>query len=251
MRDPIGRDDVLVVVPALNEQDTVADVVRALGTAGYRTVVVNDGSTDATSERARDAGALVLDLPVNLGVGGALRCGFAYAVSLGYRVVAQVDADGQHSPADIDRLLEVVESDGAHMVTGSRFRGSHDMDIGPARRLAMRLLSRSASRATGVSITDATSGFRVIREPLLSLFAENFPNYYLGDTYEAVVAAGRGGFVVRETAATFRPRQGGLASAGPLKAFRFTVKALTSALLRLYPRIGGGATRLGEPSPHG
>lgn len=237
MTAPLGRADVLAVVPALNEEETVGAVVSALTAAGFRTVVVNDGSVDATSERARGAGAAVLDLPVNLGVGGALRCGFAYAVSLGYPAVVQVDADGQHSPADIDRLIEVANVDGAHMVTGSRFRGTHDMDIGAARRLAMRVLARSATKATGVRITDATSGFRVIREPLLSRFAESFPNYYLGDTYEAIVAAGRGGFVVRETAATFRPRQGGLASASPLKAFRFTVKALASALLRLYPRI--------------
>lgn len=142
-RDTIRRGQersILVVIPALNEQGSVADVVHEVHEAIPRAhvLVVDDGSRDRTRQVAMDAGADVLSLPFNLGVGGALRAGFRYAVRFDYDVVVQVDGDGQHDPADIERLLDALDS--ADLVIGARFAGAGPYAVGGARRLAMRML---------------------------------------------------------------------------------------------------------------
>jgi glycosyltransferase involved in cell wall biosynthesis len=233
MSDPPRR--VLVVVPAWNESASVGQIVRLVGEAGFETLVVDDGSTDGTGEVARTAGASVVRLPVNLGVGGAMRCGFRYAVRHGFDAVIQCDADGQHRPDAIAALVEEQGRTGADMVIGSRFHpDAQGYAVGLHRRMIFRLLSRSASRATGVRITDSTSGFRIIVEPLLSAFAGSFPAYYLGDTFEAVVAAGRAGYVVCEMPVSMDRRRHGTSSASPLAATRFTVRALVVVMTRLH-----------------
>ena len=222
---------VLVVVPAWNEADSVGTVVAGLRARGYDVAVVDDGSTDATADRARQAGAAVVSLPVNLGVGGALRCGFRYAVDHGYDVVVQCDADGQHPPAQIARVLEAQGSTGAHLVIGSRFVGGEaGMAVGGNRRLAMRVLARIASRAAGRPITDASSGLRAIARPLLDEFARSYPVHYLGDTFEAIVVAGRAGYDVTEVGVTMAPRLAGVSSARPLAALAFLGRALVVSL---------------------
>ena len=214
------RSDVLVVIPAWNEAATVADVVQAVRAAGFDVLVVNDGSSDSTSSLAKGAGAVVADLPFNLGVGAALRCGFKYAVRCEYSTIVQCDADGQHPIEHIQALLSAADSSGAHMVIGSRFAvdSGSSMALHPVRRLVMWALSSSASRATGTTITDSTSGFRVIRGELLQQLALHLPTYFLGDTYEAVIAAGRAGYRVREIPAPLAPRLHGESSAGTLRA---------------------------------
>jgi hypothetical protein len=111
------------------------------------------------------------------------------------------------------------------------------MDVSGIRRLAMRVLSRSASAATGTPITDSTSGFRIIRQPLLEQFSLHFANNYLGDTYEAVIAAGRAGYTVIETPAGLLPRANGESTASSTAAARFTLKGLGVAFLRLHKRL--------------
>ena len=230
--------DTLVVVPAYNEEGAVGDVVRELIAAGIDCVVVDDGSADATAEVARAAGAKVLQLPVNLGVGGALRCGFRFAVDRGYRRVVQCDADGQHPPSEIERLLTVQSAEGAHLVIGSRFvEGSHDYEVGTARRLIMRVLSAIVKRSGGVRIHDTTSGFRCIAQPLLGEFAASYPVHYLGDTFEAALVAARGGYRIVETPIHIRERQAGEASAKPLAAVRFILRAIIATTAGLDFRI--------------
>lgn len=237
----IERAEVLVVIPAFNESATVGRVVSDVQDAGYDVLVVDDGSVDDTATIAREAGAAVLSLPFNLGVGGALRLGFKYAVQKDKRAVVQVDADGQHDPNDIDRLVRAADETGAHLVIGSRFlRLNTTMQISLLRRLAMRILARSASRATGVILTDTTSGFRLIREPLLRQFSEVFPVNYLGDTFEAVVSAGRAGYAVAEIDTEMHERSHGRSSASPWRAAQFTMKAMVVALLHLQPRLDHG-----------
>ena len=168
---------------------------------------------------AAAAGAVVVRLPINLGVGGAMSCGFRYAVDHHYARVVQCDADGQHHPEAITDLLAHQRQSGAHLVIGSRFHpDAEGYSVGAARRLAMWLLRRSATRAAGRPIHDATSGFRVFAEPLLSAFASSFPTHYLGDTYEAVVTAGRAGYVIDEVPVTMSQRTHGMSSASPLAA---------------------------------
>ena len=239
--------DVLVVVPAYNEAGAVGDVVRDLRAAGLNCVVVDDGAHDETAAVARAAGARVLQLPVNLGVGGALRCGFRFAVDRGYRRVVQCDADGQHPPSEVRALLEVQEREQAHLVVGSRFvEGSPDYAVGAARRRIMRILSAIIRRSTGVVLHDSTSGFRCIAEPLLSEFAASYPVHYLGDTFEAALVAARAGYRIVETPIHIRPRQAGEASARPLAAARFILRAVIAAIAGLEFRIRPYA---GAPQP--
>lgn len=227
--------DVLVIVPAWNESRSVADVVVGIRQAGFDVLVVDDGSSDNTGSAARSAGATVVRLPINLGVGGAMRCGFRYAVDHGYQVVVQCDADGQHPPEAIASLVAAQRESRVHLLIGSRFRpGADDYTVGRIRRMVMRLLGRSASRAAGAPIHDATSGFRVFSEPLLSAYAERFPAHYLGDTYEAVIAAGRAGYSVAEVPVVMRHREHGMSSASPLAAARLTIRALVVVMTRLH-----------------
>ncbi|MEX0665457.1 MAG: glycosyltransferase family 2 protein [Acidimicrobiia bacterium] len=229
-------NDVVVIIPALNEAETAGAVVHAVRAQGVSVVLVDDGSTDGTREVAEEAGATVVRLPVNLGVGAALRCGFRYAVEHGYRVAVQCDADGQHDPADIQLLLEAMNDERAHLVVGNRFEAEQRMDVSRARRIVMRILARVASRAAGRPIGDATSGFRAVSVPLLNEFARNYPTQYLGDTFEVLVASARAGYTVVSTPIAIRARQGGLRSAGGAASIAFLVRALVVVVLRIGTR---------------
>ena len=234
----IDKSSVLVLIPALNEQVSVLKVLEELKRHSFHTLLISDGSTDGTALVGRNFGVRVLELPINLGVGGALRAGFAFASKYGYQAVVQIDADGQHPIDEIENLIRAANEHDAHMVIGSRFlMDEMTMEVSHMRRLAMRVLSRSATSATGTKITDSTSGFRLIQEPLLGEFARQFANNYLGDTYEAVISAGRGGYKVIEIAAGLMPREHGESTASTGSAIRFTLKGLGVALLGLHHRL--------------
>ncbi len=217
----------VLVCPAWNEEPSVGAVVESARSAGYRIVVVDDGSHDATSRVAGRAGADVVRHPVNLGVGAALQTGFRVALRLGADTVAQVDADGQHDVAQVDKLVDALGDDvqlaiGSRFIEGSPARG--------ARGLAMRSLARRASKITGTRITDASSGFRAIGSPLLDAFADRFPSNYLGDTYGAVLLASRLGFGVAEVPVEMSARAHGTSSAGAVTASLLVVRAIASSL---------------------
>lgn len=226
---------VLVLLPALNEEATVASVATRVQAAGFDACVIDDGSADLTAARARSAGATVLRLPSNLGVGGALRCGFRYAVAQGYDTVVQVDADDQHDPGEIRELLTTMERTGADMVVGSRFHGGReDFAVGRGRRFAMRVLAWRAGRDLDDELTDATSGFRAIGPALLRDFARDYPTEYLGDTVEALVIAGRAGATVVEHPVVMSERSAGVASAGTLASSWYVLRVLLA--VELMPR---------------
>jgi glycosyltransferase involved in cell wall biosynthesis len=231
-------DSLLVIIPALNEAVTISGVVTQAKALDYTVLVVDDGSTDATAENAIAAGALVLQLPINLGVGGALRAGFRFAVDYGYTSVVQVDADGQHPVHQISDLRLAATQHDAHLVIGSRYL-SNEATLAPARlrRVAMWLLGKAVSRSAGRVITDSTSGFRIIRQPLLGEFAREFPSYFLGDTFEAAIAATRAGYRVVEIPAALSPRKHGNSSAGSLRSIMLTCKVLIVVFFRLNLRI--------------
>lgn len=231
--------EVLIVIPAFNEEATVATVVAEVRAAGYAAVVVDDGSVDHTADLAETAGATVLRLPVNLGVGGALRCAFRYAVTHGYQVVVQCDADGQHDVAQIATLLDAMAAADAHLVIGSRFTSASDSyAVGRTRRFVMRRLARMASRRTGIQITDATSGFRAIRGKLLGTFAASYPTEYLGDTIESLARAGRAGYRVVEVPAAMRPRAAGVSSASAISSAWYLLRVVTAVWLQRYRPTG-------------
>jgi glycosyltransferase involved in cell wall biosynthesis len=227
--DPVTN--VLVVVPAYNEQDAIADVVGQIARAGFRVLVVDDGSTDHTRMRATSAGAEVISLNSNSGVGVAIRTAFATATEWGFEAVVQCDADGQHPVAEIPALIGA--SGGVDMVVGSRFRSAaNTMRMGAVRRWASRLLAWSASRSCSTSITDPTSGFRLIRQPLLGELAVKLPSAYLSDTYEVLVAAGRAGYTVAEVPAPFADRTTGVASTGALASSLHMARCLLRVAFR-------------------
>lgn len=203
----------LVVVPALNEEATVGAVVRSVR-AGLDAdvLVIDDGSGDRTAAAARDAGAMVLQHPFNLGVGAALRSGFRYARRHGYDCLVQVDADGQHDVDAARNLLKRLRDDEADIVVGSRFDAGYR--TGFFRRRTMRLLSKVLSRRLGVTITDTTSGSRAFSRHAIAVFSVTYPTAYLSDTVEALLLAADVGLRVVEEPVSMRPRQGGKPSSG-------------------------------------
>ena len=225
-------------MPAFNEEEAVGDVVREVLAAlpDVHCLVVDDGSSDRTAERAEAAGARVARLPFNLGVGGAMRLGFRYALEHGFDNVVQVDSDGQHDPAGVEALVARLES--ADLVLGARFAGAGDYEVRGPRRWAMVVLSSFLSRAAGTKLTDTTSGFRATGPRAVRLFAEHYPAEYLGDTVESLVIAARAGCVVVQVPVAMRPRAGGRPSHNPFKAAAYlgrAAMALTFALMR--PRV--------------
>lgn len=225
----------LLVIPAWNEEETLPLVLAEIAEhlPGADVLVVSDGSTDRTSAVAREHGASVLDLPINLGVGGAMRAGYKYALRGSYDIAVQVDADGQHDPRDIQRMLDTLVDEGANIVIGARFAGEGAYTTRGPRRWAMRALSATLSRVTHANLTDTTSGFKACDRRAIRLFAANYPAEYLGDTVESLVIAARSGLRVRQVGVTMRPRAGGRASHNPFKAFIFLLRALLALLVAL------------------
>ena len=215
-------------MPAFNEEESVAAVVSSVIASGLPVLVVDDGSADSTASQAEDAGAMVLRLPFNLGVGGALRCGFRWAVRNGFDTAIQCDADGQHDPGQLHALLAAAVELDAHLLIGSRFSSAGGFQATRLRRIPMRLLGRLASTAAGNRITDASSGFRVIREPLLSEFARAYPVHYLGDTFEVLVQAGKQGYRISEAPVTMKARTTGVPSSGPGASVRNLLRVLAA-----------------------
>ena len=235
--DPGQR--VLVVMPAYNEQDSVAAAIAEVRATnpGVDLLVVDDGSVDATARIAEQAGVPVCRLPYNLGVGGAMRAGYRYAVRHDYDVVVQIDADGQHDPRYLPALVaRLAEAD---LVIGVRFADETTRyEVSRTRRLAMLLLARTLSRMARTRLTDVTSGFRVVNRRTALLLATHYPAEYLGDTVESTVIALRAGCTVAQHPVQMRTRQGGRASQTPLRAALYlcrAVVALSLALVRDWP----------------
>lgn len=229
--------DLLVIVPALNEEDAIASVVAgARGVLAAAVVVVDDGSTDATGAVARSAGAVVLRHPFNLGVGAAVRTGLRYAVEHGYKTVLQLDGDGQHDPADGTALLARLQDGDVDIVVGSRF--DHGYHVGRSRRLVMRLLSRIVTRRLGTPVTDTTSGFRAFGARAVEHFSRVYPADWLSDTVEALLLAADAGLGVAEVPIHMRPRETGTASTNPVTgAFHVARLLLVVAVHSRRPRM--------------
>jgi glycosyltransferase involved in cell wall biosynthesis len=234
----------LVIVPAWNEQEALPGVLDELNAAlpQVDVLVVNDGSTDRTSAIARRGRTMVLDLPLNLGVGGAMRAGYRFAAREGYDVTVQVDADGQHNPADVARLMRALADEGADVVVGARFAGVGGYAAHGPRRWAMRLLSRTLSRIAGTRLTDTTSGFRASGRRAIELFAGEYPAEYLGDTVESLVIACRAGLRVRQVGVEMRERTGGTPSHSPVKAAVFLGRAVLALFIALSRPLGHPST---------
>jgi glycosyltransferase involved in cell wall biosynthesis len=236
--------DVLVLIPAFNEEGCVGQVVKEVVQHGYAALVIDDGSVDRTAEKAEREGATVLRLPVNLGVGGALRCGFRYALTHGYSTVVQCDADGQHDPDEIATLLDTMQTEDAELVIGSRFGTGHEYHVGTTRRFVMHRLAHVAARRTGAPITDATSGFRAIGGRALGSFAASYPAEYLGDTIEALAQAGRSGYRVTQVGVHMRPRTIGVSTSSSFTSIWYLVRVIAALWLQRFRPEGRRVVRV-------
>lgn len=227
-------NEVLVILPAWNESESLPSVLEELGRECPQVdvLVIDDGSTDATSEVAHDfEGVRVLTLPVNVGVGGATRAGLLFGQRNGYSAVVQCDADGQHPPAAISRLVEQLAD--ADIVIGARFAGVGEYRVRGPRWWAMRLLSTVLSRVHHAQLTDTTSGFRAFGPNAIKVLSRMMPPEYLGDTLDTLIIARQYRLKVIQMPVAMRERIAGTASHSPFKAGVFLIRALFILLLSL------------------
>jgi len=236
--------DTVVIIPAYNEEAALPATLATLSATrpDLDVIVVDDGSTDATSEVARNAGVVVITLPYNLGIGGALRTGFLYAVRKGYRRAVQFDGDGQHDAAAIAVLLDNLDG-GADLVIGSRFSTTGgEYSVSGARSRAMGLLRWLVRILTGEKFTDTTSGFRGFSRPMLEFFARYYPVEYM-ESVEALILAHGAGFDVREVPVQMTARETGLPSTRGLRLVYHFCRVL------VVMSISKGALRRPDPVP--
>jgi glycosyltransferase involved in cell wall biosynthesis len=234
---------ILAIVPALNEAASVGGVVAALrNVPGLDICVVDDGSTDGTADIARRAGASVIVMPFNVGIGGAVQVGYRLARSRGYGAAIQVDGDGQHPAEEIPRLLTALSEHRADLVVGSRFAAASGYRPSFARHVGIRLLRSLLSRCCGTRLTDTTSGFRVAGPTAIELFARQYPHDY--PEVESLVLAARSGMRVVEIPVSMRLRTSGQSSITPSRSAYYMFKVILAVGVQLLrPRTGGADTR--------
>jgi glycosyltransferase involved in cell wall biosynthesis len=204
------RSTALVIIPAFNEEEALPSTLAELAEVrpDLDVLVVSDGSVDKTAALARAGGVLVVELPFNLGIGGALQTGFRYATRHGYERAVQFDADGQHDPREI-AALEAALDDGAAMVVGSRFgEGRVEYRVGPVRKVAMAVLRGAVNKMAHQKFSDTSSGFRAFNAAVLQTFARSYPVEFM-DSTESLVQAISEGYRVAEVPTRIRARTAG------------------------------------------
>lgn len=222
----------LVIIPAYNEEKSVPHVIREIRQKpGIDVLVVNDGSKDDTSRVALEAGALVVDLPFNLGIGGAVQTGYLYAFKNGYDVAVQVDADGQHDPSDLERIIAPVTKGEADMVLGSRYVEKTGYKAPLARRMGMIVFSTVVSQINRQPLKDTTSGYRAVGKRVIAYFVDNYPTDY--PEVEALILLKKVGFRIREIPVTMSERAHGESSITPLRSVYYMIKVLLAIFMNL------------------
>lgn len=226
-----GVKETLIIVPSYNEAEGISRVVAEIRSRiPYAdVVVVNDGSRDQTGRLAEEAGALVIHLSANLGIGGAVQTGYRYAADNGYRYAAQIDGDGQHNPADFERMLDSLRANDADMVVGSRFLKGEGFQSTFARKIGIELFAKLVSGLTGRKVTDPTSGFRVCGRRAIDLFAQDYPTDY--PEVEALVLLDNCGFSFVETPVVMNARLAGTSSISALRSVYYMVKVFLAVFI--------------------
>ena len=237
----------LAIVPAFNEAGSIAQTVGEIRehAGSFDVLVIDDGSTDATGALAAAAGARVVSLPFNVGIGGAMQCGYLYARDNGYAVAVQVDGDGQHDPRDIPRLLAALEADPRiEMVTGSRFLDGRGYRSSPLRLVGIRVFAALMSVVTRQRVTDATSGFRMSARRAIELFARDYPPDY--PEVEAILLLHSHRLRMLEVPVAMRPRTSGRSTIARAVPAYYMIKVLLAVLvglLRTPPELEAGEPR--------
>ncbi len=221
----------LVIIPAFNESESIKDTVREIISKApdFDYVVVNDCSTDNTLQILIDEGFNYLDLPVNLGIGGAVQAGYRYAEENGYDIAVQVDGDGQHDPEYLGKMAEELEKSEADMIIGSRFIEKEGFQSSALRRVGIKYFTGLIKIVTGKTVTDPTSGLRMIGRNVIEEFADKYPRDY--PEPESVVAILKHRRKVVEIPVKMRERQGGTSSIHMWKSVYYMIKVTIAILI--------------------
>jgi hypothetical protein len=198
-------------------------------------LVVNDGSHDATVLVARKLGVMVLDLPFNLGIGGAMQTGYLYAERNGYDIAVQFDGDGQHLASEIQKLLEPFAANRADLVVGSRFMASGGYKTPVFRKMGIGIFSFVLSRILDMDVTDSTSGFRAANRKVIEFFANTYPDDY--PEVEALVLLHKAGIRMAEVPTTMQERTGGRSSITPIRSVYYMTKVLMAIFIDLMKKV--------------
>jgi glycosyltransferase involved in cell wall biosynthesis len=232
--EALGRR--VAIVPAYNEERNIATVVGELRAfdPGMDVVVVSDGSADDTAENAEAAGALVLRLPYNLGIGGAVQTGFKYAWARGYDLAVRCDGDGQHVAAELPKVIEPVATGNADIAVGSRFVAGVGYRSSASRRVGIRLLATIVSAIARQRVTDTTSGFQALNRRALALFAADYPHDY--PEVEGMVMTIKHRLRLVEVPVQMREREHGSSSITAFRSVYYMAKVLTALFIGLFRR---------------
>lgn len=230
----------LIIIPAYNEAGNIEKVVNNLVQKfpQYDYVIINDGSVDDTKKICKDRKYEVLNLPINMGIGGAVQTGYRYARDNGYDVAVQIDGDGQHDVAFLGSMLRLIESGQADVVIGSRFVEKEGFQSSQIRRIGIRFLSCLGWILTGVRIKDITSGYRVVSRRFIQIFAEDYPPDY--PEPEAMVIAAVHGGRIAEHPVVMKERENGESSITLKKSVYYMCKVSLAMIIR---RISFGVRR--------
>ncbi|MHB2000792.1 MAG: glycosyltransferase family 2 protein [Solirubrobacteraceae bacterium] len=229
----------LAIVPAFNEAGAIQATVTGIRrwAPDFDVIVIDDGSSDDTARLARAAGAMVVRLPMNLGIGGAMQCGYIYALEHGYELAVQVDGDGQHDPRHIpDLLARLAEDPTLNMVTGSRFMSTDGEGYrsSAARRVGIRVFSTLISLITRRRVTDPTSGFRMTNRRGIEIFARDYPHDY--PEVEAILMMHAHRLQSCEVPVVMRPRTSGESAISSSQSVYYMVKVLLAVFVGLFRR---------------
>lgn len=228
----------LIIIPAFNEQECIKDTVEMIRREApdFDYVVINDHSTDNTLNILKQNQINYINLPANLGIGGAVQTGYLYAYENGYDTAVQVDADGQHDPKYLSMMLDTMKKENADMIIGSRFIENKGFQSTFARRIGITYFTKLIHMLTGTTITDPTSGLRMGNRKVIELFAKDYPRDY--PEPESIVALLKRGMKIKEVPVMMRERQGGVSSINLKKSVYYMVK-VTMAILIENHRQGG------------
>jgi glycosyltransferase involved in cell wall biosynthesis len=229
----------LLIIPAYNEERAIGNVIEDIKThyPGADIVVVNDGSPDSTADVARAHGAGVIDLPHNLGIGGAMQTGYKHAMAEGYDIAIQFDGDGQHRADQIEELVKPLLDGDADMVIGSRFLGEKGYEWTLTRLIGIKILSAVISTLSGRKITDPTSGFRAANRKVMKFFSSYYPDDY--PEPEAVILLHKAAFRMAEVPVLMRERQSGSSSITTARSVYYMLKVLLAILIDMLKRVPG------------
>ncbi len=227
------KQKILVVIPAYNEEKNISNVIQSLKNedSNLDCIVINDGSKDRTQEEAEKTGlATVIDLPANLGIGGAVQTGFKYALYNNYDYAIQFDGDGQHLASEIPKLISALENNDYDACIGSRFK---EKTLGFQstfmRRCGIKIFEILSTILIQQKITDSTSGFRAYNKECIAFLAAHYPTDY--PEPETVILLGKNNFKVTEVSVEMIERQGGESSISGLKSAYYMIKVSLSMLM--------------------